>query len=295
MTLHPQAQAFVDSIRENPPKSWSEMTPEEGRAIYLSFREFVGPSPDIAHVHDAKIGGVECRVYDPKGPDRRPIAYFHGGGWVLGCIDTHDALCRNLATGSGRPLVSVNYRRAPEHRYPAALDDCFAVCEAICSDTSIAAFATPIQAGCVTVVGDSAGGNLAAAVAIKGLESEALSIDQQILIYPVIDADTDTDSYQAFADGYGLTAAAMRWFWQQYLGEQSPTPLASPAHCQNLERLPAALIVTAEYDVLRDEAEIYARRLSDSGVAVDLVRYPGMLHAFVHLAGLFDEGKRATA
>ena len=190
------------------------------------------------------------------------MAYFHGGGWVLGNLDSVDAVCRQLALDAQARVVSADYRLAPEHRYPAAVQDTLAVTRA---------------AGADAVAGDSAGGNLAAIAA----RHEAARLKAQLLIYPVTDAGVNTPSYAEFADGFGLTAAAMRRFWEVYLdGADGLQPDASPLRAQELGGLPAAYVLSAECDVLRDEGEAYAGALREAGVAVTLDRRAGALHGF---------------
>jgi acetyl esterase len=200
-------------------------------------------------------------VYDPADA-RGTVAYFHGGGWMLGNLESVDAVCRRLALDAQARVVSADYRLAPEHRYPAAVQDALAVTRA---------------AGADAVAGDSAGGNLAA-IAARHLTG---SLKAQLLIYPVTDAGVNTPSYAEFADGYGLTAAGMRRFWELYLdGADGLQPDASPLRATDLTGLPPAYVLTAECDVLRDEGETYAAKLRDAGVPVTLDRRAGALHGF---------------
>jgi acetyl esterase len=204
------------------------------------------------------------RSYAPEGA-RGTVAYFHGGGWMLGNLDSVDAVCRALAVAAGARVVSVDYRLAPEHRYPAALEDALAVTRALEAPLAVA--------------GDSAGANLAAIVA----RHERERVGAQLLVYPVTDAGVNTPSFREFGDGFGLTAAAMRRFWDLYLdGADGLQPDASPLRAQpdDLAGLPPAYVLTAECDVLRDEGEAYAHNLRDAGVEVTLRRLPGAVHGF---------------
>jgi acetyl esterase len=251
----------------------------------------------VGSVVDRRIpgpaGDIPVRVYTPNGTAPFPLlVYFHGGGWVLGGIDTHDGTCRSLANGAGCVVVSVDYRLAPEHRYPAAAEDC-------CAATQwAAAHAAELGADArrVAVGGDSAGGNLAAVVALMARDRGGPALVLQLLIYPATDARFDTASYRDNADGYLLTAADMRWFWDHYLGDsgRGAEPYASPLRAADLSGLPPALVITAEFDPLRDEGEAYAKRLEDAGVASRLSRYDGMIHGFFGMGQMIDRANAAV-
>lgn len=294
MPLHPQAQAFVDHLAREKPPGWEELGPEEARVAFNGFGEFFGKGPQLDAVEDMVIDGdVPVRVYKPgQAGDLPVVMFFHGGGWVLGSVETHDALCRHLAKLSGAVVVSVDYGLSPENAFPGPLDQCYRATRHV-SDNA-ADFG--IHADRLFVAGDSAGGNLAAAVAIRARDEGGPSIAKQILIYPVIATDFETTSYQAFAEGHGLTRNSMIWFWRNYLTGHSDlnVPLADLRN-HELAGLPPALVLTAEYDVLRDEGEDYADRLESAGVTVQRSRYDGMLHGFVHFAGLFDSHADALA
>jgi acetyl esterase len=233
-------------------------------------------------------GEIPVRIYHPSGGiGPHPIVvYFHGGGWVLGTLDTHDDVCRTLANRSGALVVSVGYRRAPEHRFPAPLEDCAAgVRWCALRGAEIGGDGTR-----VAVAGDSAGGNLAAAVALRFRDEGGPALALQVLIYPVTNFGFDTASYHVYASGFGLTRDMMRYFWTSYL----PRPgdggqaYASPLQAADLSGLPPALILTAQYDVLRDEGEAYAARLAQAGVPACCTRYLDMNHGFVQLAALCE-------
>ncbi len=268
------------------------MEPPNAREIFAEQGEVFGEGPSIDHVEDRVLpDGVRVRMFaNASDQPRAAVIYFHGGGWVLGSVATHDALCRRIAAASGCCVVSVDYSLSPEHRYPKALEDCYS---ATCH---VARFADQfaVDGDRIAVVGDSAGGNLAAAVAIRARDEGGPPIRLQVLVYPVIAPAFDSESYLEFAEGHGLSRVTMQWFWQQYLGDGLPDHLAAPSMTPSLAGLPPAHVITAEYDVLRDEGEKYARRLSDSGVPTTLKRYDGNLHGFVHFAGAFDDGILAT-
>jgi acetyl esterase len=232
------------------------------------------------------------RVYRREAEVETPpvVLFFHGGGWVLGDLDTHDALCRRLCSLAQCVVVSVDYRRAPEHRFPAALDDCYDAVEYVGAHGD----RLRVDATRLIVAGDSAGGNLAAAVAIKARNESGPKILAQVLIYPVLDQRCDTPSYQSLAEGYGLTRDDMKWFWAQYAGDVAGGVYLSPSEVDSPRGLPSTIVITAQYDVLRDEAETFAQRLKAADVNVNHRRYEGAIHGFVHFAGAMDIGHRAT-
>jgi acetyl esterase len=218
------------------------------------------------------------------------VTYFHGGGFVIGDIDTHDGPCRVLCAATGAVVVSVDYRLAPEHRFPAALDDCVAA-TAWAAEHARDLGADPTRLG---VAGDSAGGNLAAAVAIAARTAGGPAIRAQALVYPVVDFSTVHPSVKENGEGYLLTAAAMAWFCAQYLGDHdSADPMASPL-LADLADLPPAVVATAEFDPLRDEGRAYADALAGAGVAVHRLEFPGLIHGFMGLGSLSPGSARAT-
>ena len=259
------------------------------------------PAPQIGAVRDVEaegpLGAIPLRVYRPAGvPDARRLpahVYFHGGGWVIGDIETHDVLCRQLTAEAGVAVVSVDYRLAPEHKFPASVDDAWAATRWVAGHAD----ALGVDARRLSVGGDSAGGNLAAVVALLARDAGAPAIALQVLVYPVTDLGAETKSYADLADGYMLTRDSMRWFAAQYLAEKDEAMdwRASPLRAATLTGLPPALIVTAGFDPLRDEGEAYARRLRDAGVRVDYACYGGMLHGFVGMGRLLDSGNRAVS
>ncbi len=299
MPLHPQAQAFIDSVNAMPQTPLSDLTPEIARQR----PEDLHPPPDepVAAVTDFDIPGgdaqpVRARAYTPRDAGASPlplVLFLHGGGWVTCDLDSHDATCRALANASGCKVVALDYRLAPEHKFPAGLNDCDAALR------WLAGHATQlgIDARRIAVAGDSAGGNLAASLTLMARDRGGPPITFQLLVYPVTNHAFDTASYRTYAEGHLLTREGMRWNWNHYLPDAATgqDPLASPLLAADLHGLPPALVITAECDPLCDESEAYAKRLADAGVPVELKRYDGMLHAFFTMGQVFDEGRAAVA
>ncbi len=265
MTLDAELQQVLDAWTADtdpPTPPAHEMPVEQARAAHLAeTASLAGAGPAVAHVEDTTAAGVGVRIYTPEGA-RGTIAYLHGGGWVVGNLESVDAVCRALAVEAGSRVVSIDYRLAPEHPFPAGLEDALDVTRAVEADV---------------VAGDSAGGNLAAVVA-RRLKDQ---LRFQLLIYPVIDAGINTPSYRELDGHFGLTAASMRRFWNLYLdGAEGLVPDASPLRAGDLSGLPAAYVLTASHDVLRDEGEAYAAALERAGVDVTLKRVEGAIHGF---------------
>jgi acetyl esterase len=297
MPLDPQVQALLDELSSRDAKSRDDMTIAEARAAALDAMEFHGDPEPVARVTERQIPGptapITVRIYHPFGEGPFPVLLFiHGGGWVICNLDTHDGLCRRLANHAGCVVVSVDYRLAPEHRFPAAVDDCYA---ALCW---VADHAGEFDgdAGRMAVAGDSAGGNLAAATTLLARDKGGPALRHQLLIYPVTaHYSQGTGSYEAFSEGFFLSRADMIWFWDHYLPNvgEPIDERAAPLAARSLVGLPPATIVTAEYDPLRDEGEQYAARLQAAAVPVTLLRYDGMIHAFMTLVGAIDRGRDA--
>ncbi len=289
MPVDPQLQPFLDAGAALPP--FDTLTVEEARA-----RLKVYPLPDaradaVASVADRSIPGpggpLGLRVYTPRG-GTGPfplLVFFHGGGFVVCDLGTHDALCRNLCAGAGCVVASVAYRLAPEHRFPAAPDDCLAATR-WAAEHAAELGADP---GRVVVGGDSAGGNLAAVVALRARDEGGPRLAGQLLLYPTTDAEAaGMPSLAENAEGYGLTRRDMAWFKGHYFGDPGDAahPHASPLRAADLRGLPPALVQTAEYDPLRDEGEAYAARLRAAGVPTAVSRRAGMIHGFLFFPGL---------
>ncbi len=303
--LDPQAQKVLDEMAAVGRPELHTLTPAEARVVALTFAVMGGEPEPIARVEDRKApgprGDIPLRIYTPKGPkgskgnDAFPLlVYFHGGGWVVCNLDTHDGICRALANAAGCMVASVDYRLAPEHKFPAALDDCYAATE------WLAANAASIQAdpARIAVGGDSAGGNLAAVVSLAARDRGGPKLVFQLLVYPVTDYyRPGTASYEEYASGYFLTRDSMIWFWNHYLRNESDAdnPHACPLRAADLRGLPPALVITAEYDPLRDEGEKYAERLRAAGVLARATRYKGMIHPFFSMAGVLDQARMALA
>lgn len=289
MPVDPQIQNILDVIATLPPMH--TLSVAEARARMEKRPETGLRIAPVAKVEDRVIaragGAIPLRVYTPNGTGPFPlIVFFHGSGFVVCSLDSHDAMCRNLCGGSGAVVVSVDYRLAPEAKFPAATDDC------LLATRWAAEHAAELGADAsrIVVAGDSAGGNLATVTAIRVRDEGGPKLAGQLLIYPVTDYHSPgTPSYAENAEGYGLSRAGMAWFWQHYLADPKDAmhPHASPA-LADLKGLPPALVFTAEYDVLRDEGEIYAHKLSEAGVDVHLQRWEGMNHGFFFWVGMVD-------
>ncbi len=288
MALDPQTAMLLQTMAENADpdaKPLHEMSPEEARAFGGALAEMAGPTARMARTEDHTIdsgdGSFRVRVLVPIDDPQGVIVYYHGGGWVLGNIDEYHALGTKLAERTSCAVVLVDYRKAPEHRYPVAVDDSYAALEWAAAHVSeIAGSDVPLF-----VAGDSAGGNLSAVMAVRARDRGGPEIALQILIYPVTDCDFERASYVDPENALVLTREAMVWFWDHYVPEaaQRTEPDASPLHTPDLSGLPPAVVLTAEHDVLRDEGEAYAERLEAAGVAVDFQRHLRQIHGFWNL------------
>lgn len=270
--VHPDVQKVLD-VR--PPRDFSAVTVDEAREAHHAGATAGPPGPDMARVSDARLAGVAVRRYEPDDFLGGTVVYFHGGGWVLGSLDTHDRQCRQLAAGSGAAVISVDYRLAPEHRFPAAFDDAASVTEAVLAG---ALGADPSR---VAVAGDSAGGNLAAAVCLSRRDQPGASLRGQLLVYPAVDAEMVAASHEENSSGPFLSRADMAWFYDLYQpeGDRRDWRL-SPLHADDLSNLPPALVVTAQLDPLRDEGEAYAQAMAEAGTTAAAVCYRGVSHGF---------------
>ncbi|MFD7658743.1 alpha/beta hydrolase [Actinosynnema sp. NPDC059797] len=284
MPLHPEARAVIDAAAAG--LAPVDLSPAEMRAAFAATWQ---PSPsavEVASVVDRVIPGpagpLPVRVYTPFGTGPFPVlVWFHGGGWVIGSLDENEATCRALCDAVGMVVVSVDYRLAPEHRFPAAAEDAYAAV------TWVAAHGAEIGAdgSRLAVGGESAGGNLAAVACLMARDHDGPPIRLQLLAAPVTAPPGDRPSYVAYGEGHFLSRDSMEWFFRQY--PRTPAdltdPYLAPLAAEHLGDLPPALVMTAEFDPLRDEGEEYAHRLLDAGVPVTLVRYPGQIHGFFAL------------
>lgn len=300
MALDPVIQAMVDNARAaGRTDTIADGTVEQGRQAYLLLRGLGGDDAPMASVVDRTVPGpdgapeIPIRVYTPEGDGPFPMCvYFHGGGFTIGSVDSHDPVTRRLAYEAGVVVVSVEYRLAPEHRFPAALEDAWAALQWIAAHAE--------ELGCVpgqlAVAGDSAGGNLATVVALHARDAGGPAVVQQLLIYPTTDArpyDGTYPSIEENAHAPFLPKIAMEWF-AEHNQPDGDDWRASPI-LADLTGLPPAHIVTAQYDPLRDEGEAYAERLRDAGVPVTVVRYPTMPHVFIQLWGVLPAAKECMS
>jgi acetyl esterase len=299
MPLHPSLQALRDQRARDGVAPLYTLTLAEARAADLAaIRADAGAPEPVWEVTGLEVPGPDStlplRVYRPTAGDRMPtLVYLFGGGWTLGSLDTSDAICRSLANAAGCLVVAVGYRLAPEARFPAAVEDCYAGARWVAGHAADIG-ADPAR---IAVGGDSAGGNLAAAVTLLARERGGPDLVGQVLVYPNTDHGADTPSLRDSTDPTWFNRHSVAWYWNHYLADPADgaDPLASPLRAGDLSGLPPALVITAEYDPLRDEGESYARRLVEAGVPVRLSRYDGMAHGFFAMAGVLDDAVRARA
>jgi len=296
--LDPEVRAVLAAMEAQGGPPLESLPPQTARELAGEALKAVSGEPEqVARVEDRQAPGaggpIPVRVYTPDGAGSRPgLVYFHGGGWVLGNIESHDGVCRALARRSGAVVVSVDYRLAPEYKFPAAVDDCHAATVWVAANAS----SLGIDPGRIAVGGDSAGGTLATVVARKFRDQGGPSLALQVLVYPVANMQSfDTASHREFADGYYLTGPLMEWFRAHYLAQPADGASidASPLFTPDLRGLPPALVITAECDVLRDEGEAYAKRLQEAGVLVTHTRYRGMIHPFFSMPGVLTQARKA--
>ncbi|CAB1064865.1 hypothetical protein D1BOALGB6SA_9662 [Olavius sp. associated proteobacterium Delta 1] len=296
MPLDPQVVKIIKDAESLGLPAYQDLSPTEARKQMLDQAPPVQPELSVKKVIDRGIPGpdgeIPIRLYYPEGDAPFPVlVYFHGGGWVIGDLDTHHSFCHALAKKSGCLVVSVDYRLAPEHRYPAAVDDAYAATKWVAENPE------EIQADPdrFAIGGDSAGGHLAAVVSLMARDRNGPRIDLQVLIYPITDCSFDTHSYKDNKEGYLLSRDLMKWFWNHFINDESEAddPYASPLRAKNFRDLPRALILTAGYDPLRDEGEAYGQKLQEAGVNVTCTRYPGMIHAFIRMTAQLDKANEA--
>ena len=300
--LDPEVRAVIELAIKAGRPPYHQLLPKEARQQFRETRPAGTPVPpaiglvkDLAA--DGPLGSIPLRLYRPAdaaATTRLPVlVYFHGGGWVIGDLDTHDVLCRQLTAESGASVISVDYRLAPEHKFPAAVDDAWAATRWVVAHAA----ELNVDAERLAVGGDSAGGNLAAVVALLSRDQGGPAIRLQALLYPVTDSNTETGSYRDFAEGFLLTRESMKWFFNHYVSNEADVAdwRVSPLRAPSLAGLPPTLIVTAGFDPLRDEGEAYAKRLRAAGVSVDAICFGGMIHGFAPMGRLIQTGNRALS
>jgi acetyl esterase len=294
--LDPAAEKVLLDIKAQGYPGLAYLTTTQARGLMVGFRQLAGGPEPVARIEDIRMPGnpeIPVRLYLPDGQRPLPVVvYFHGGGWIAGSCDDSDAPVRMLANRSGCAIVSVDYRLAPENKYPAALDDSYAALRWASANGDGFGW----DGRKLAVAGDSAGGNLAAAVALRARNEDGPAIRLQVMIYPVLDHDYENGSYRQFGASWGvITRNDMQSFHCQYVShpDELDLPYVSPCRCTDLSRLPNALIILAEADPLRDEALDYARRLQASGVAAKTTVYTGMIHGFWQMGGVLPQGREA--
>ncbi len=297
MPLDEQAEAFLQRLEEAGGPPLNEMTPTEARAaLAATVEESAGDPEPVGSITNRTIpgplGDIPIRVYTPEGTGPFPaLVYFHGGGWVAGDLEMVDPSCTMLTNRVGAVVVSVDYRLAPEHKFPAPLTDCYSATQWV-SDNAAELNVDPRR---IAVGGDSSGGNLAAAVSVVARDNGTPDLAFQLLFYPVTNLDYETNSYRENGTGYFLTTDMMRWFWGHYLESEDigRDMRASPLLVEDASGFPPTFVVTAEFDPLRDEGEAYAELLREAGNDVTVKRYDGQIHGFVTRSGIMDKGKQA--
>jgi len=304
--LHPDARALLDLIEERKLPAMHTLTPVDARAFYRDRRFFTQPAPpDVGAAIDTRCegphGAIALRIYRPLGAGASPtkasalpaLVYYHGGGWTIGDLDTHDVLCRELCNGASAVVVAVDYRMGPEHRFPAAVDDCIAATAWVHRQAS----ELGIDPTRLAVGGDSAGGNLAAVMTLAARDAGDLPIAFQLLIYPATDMRRGHASHSTNGDGYLLTRDTIAYFHDHYIDDARHDLdwRASPLLHPNLAGLPPALVLTAGYDPLRDEGLDYAQRLSDAGTPTSYVCFERQIHGFILMGRVLHEANTAVA
>ena len=295
MPLDPQARAMLDFLASlGAPQTGTVSAPEQRAAMAA---RPLPPGMPVAAVENRNIptrdGEIPVRIYTPDGQTPFPtLVWYHGGGWVVGSLDISDHVARELANTASCIVVSVDYRLAPEYKFPTAADDCEDAYKWVLANAETFG-GDPRR---VAVGGDSAGGNLAAVVSIRAKEHGLQLPAFQLLVYPVTDSDFERPSYQANGDDYGLTRQGMIWYWDQYARDASDIvhPHAAPLRAEDLSGLPPALVITAEFDPLLDEGEAYGDRLREAGIPVTVSRYDGMIHGFFGMYWAIDKGRAAV-
>lgn len=290
MPLHPQCALFLELLKPAGQLPLYELHPQAARAAVGAQTQLIGPGPEVAAVEEIAIpvrhGEIPARRYEP-GTSNATLVWFPGCGWVLGGLDSHDAMCRTLANASGCTVVCVGHRLAPEHRFPAPLEDCW---DAL-NWTAQQHASVPLLVG-----GDSSGGNLAAVCALRARDRGGPPLTLQVLVYPVTDHSMATDSYVEHATDALIGSQEMRWFWDHYVADvaQREDPEVSPLRAPDVSNLPPALVAVAEYDPLRDDVLAYVERLRVAGTGVTLHRYDDVFHGFFSMVNVFARADEAV-
>lgn len=296
MPLKPEVQGLLEEFEAQGLPPFDQMSVSQARDVAGAFRDLQGEPEEVGEIRDILVpgpaGNLPVRVYHPSPGTPLPLLiYYHGGGWVIGNIEVVDKPARALANASQCVVAATQYRLAPETKFPGPVEDCYAVTSWLAEHAG----EVGADAGKLVVGGDSAGGNLAAAVALMSRDRGGPEIAYQLLIYPVTAParGTQFDSYRDNADGYLLTRGSMEWFWDHYLAspDDGNNPYASPLKASDLSGLPPAMVITAEFDPLRDEGSAYADRLQEAGVQVKVSRYDGVIHGFFWMAGVLPDGR----
>ncbi|MEE2059678.1 alpha/beta hydrolase [Rhodococcus artemisiae] len=298
MALDEHVSQLIDALNSQGFTSFEQFSVEQARGVVDTFTGLQATAQDVARVENlsypGEVGDLPLRIYVPEGTGPRPVVlYLHGGGFIGGSIDVADEPCRAVANGTGAIVVSAEYRLAPEHPFPAAPDDAYAAL--IWVAARIADFGGDPDN--IVLAGDSAGGNLAAVTALRTRDEGGPRLRGQVLIYPVIDPNSDFPSTREYADGYIITKPGLDWFWNHYLagpGDAS-NPYAVPSRADDLSGLPPALVLTNEYEVGRDEAEDYAARLQDAGVDSVVRRFDGLVHGVFWMSGAVPRSSEVLA
>jgi len=294
VALHPQAQGLMDMMAESGAPPLYEQSVEQARELSGMIGQLVGDGPEMHELRELEVpvtgGSIRARLYSPAADAPGVVVYYHGGGWVVGQIDHFDTVCKLLAEASGCDVVSVDYRLAPEHRFPTAADDAY---------EALVWVAENVAAGrAIVVAGDSAGGNLAAVVALRARDRNGPALTAQVLVYPVTDHDVGNASYRQHGDsGLLLGRQEMVWFFDHYTPNVADreSPDCSPLRAESLAGLPPALVINAEYDPLRDEGIAYAARLREAGVDVQTSFYDDVFHGFFTMPNFIERGNEGIA
>jgi acetyl esterase len=300
--LDPEAKILLDAVAAANRPAFETIGADAARKLYKETRAAVTPAaPDVSEVGNFAAPGpngpIPLRYYRPAGADKKEplpvLVFYHGGGWVIGDLDTHDVVCRTLANNAGCAVVSVDYRMGPEHKFPTAVEDAYAALLWVVEEAKH----LRVDGARVAVGGDSAGGNLAAVVALMAREAGAPALAFQLLIYPATNMVMETESHRRFGEGHLLTRTSMTWFQLMYLNgaEDQKDWRASPLKAASLANLPPALVIVAGNDPLRDEGEAYAKALHAAGNRVTFREFPGSIHGFITMGKVLPQANEALA